>query len=248
MDPIHRRLRWNLVLPCVCVLACATALKLYYSEATPNQLRWILAPTAALVECLSGLPFEYESHAGYINRENRFMIVSSCSGVHFMMIAFLMLSLKWISCFHTGWHRWLTIPSAAIAAYLVTLLANAMRISLALQLQLSHMTVWGLSPERLHRLEGIVVYFGCLLLLATLSEKLIAWKTASRLLERSTIRRAVAPFLIYCASVVAIPLANGAFRQGSNFWEHSFFVLTVPPAMVLILTATRLVLRLLPFR
>ncbi len=243
IDPIYRRLRWNLVVPYVFVLACAIALKLYYSEATPNQLRWILAPTAALVEWLSGLPFEFESQAGYINREHRFMIVASCSGVHFMMIAFLMLAMKWVDCAQTTHARWLSVPSSAAAAYLVTLVANALRISIALHLQKPQVAIWGLDAAQIHRLEGIVIYFGCLLLLSAVNEKVINWKTRSASVESSTIRKAFLPFIIYCTAVVVIPMANGAFRQGSNFWDHSLFVLMVPTAMVLVLTVTRFVLK-----
>ena len=36
------------------MLLCALALKSYYSTATADELRWILAPTTVLVELLSG--------------------------------------------------------------------------------------------------------------------------------------------------------------------------------------------------
>ncbi len=79
---------------CVVALACAFALKLYYSTATADDLRWILAPTTALVEFLSGASFEFESRAGYISRERGFLIANSCSGVNFLITAFLMLSMR----------------------------------------------------------------------------------------------------------------------------------------------------------
>ena len=63
------------------VVLCAIAVKLYYSTAGVNQLRWILAPTAVVVELVSGSRFEFESHAGYINGDRSFVIAASCAGV-----------------------------------------------------------------------------------------------------------------------------------------------------------------------
>src|SRR5215510_15997249 len=79
---------------CVVALASAFALKLHYSTASANQLRWILAPTTALVELVSGATFEFESYAGYISRERGFLIANSCAGVNFLIAAFLMLSIR----------------------------------------------------------------------------------------------------------------------------------------------------------
>src|SRR5262245_19026682 len=88
------RFTWNRIAQLLHVLVGAFALKLHYSTASADQLRWILAPTTALVELVSGASFEFESHAGYISRERGFLIVGSCAGVNFLIAAFLMLSLR----------------------------------------------------------------------------------------------------------------------------------------------------------
>jgi len=46
-------------------------------------------------------------------------------------------------------------------------------------------------------------------------------------------RRSAFPLLVYYSTTLAIPLANGAYRQGSDFWEHALFVLLIPLFMVL---------------
>src|SRR5262245_28542399 len=84
----------NRIAQCIFVLVCASTLKLYYSAASANQLRWILAPTTALVELVSGASFEFESHAGYMSGDRSFLIASSCAGVNFLITAFLMLSMR----------------------------------------------------------------------------------------------------------------------------------------------------------
>src|SRR5437762_13932167 len=78
----------------VVVLLCALTLQLYYSTASPNQLRWILAPTTIFVELISGKPFEFESHAGYMSSDHTFLIAASCAGVNFLITSFLMLSFR----------------------------------------------------------------------------------------------------------------------------------------------------------
>jgi exosortase K len=210
----------------VAVLLCALALKLYYSNASANQLRWILAPTTALVELLSGISFEFESHTGYMSEDNSFLIAPSCAGVNFLITAFLMLSAR--ELLRAGSHDnvWGVIPAAALIAYLVTLAANTVRIALALRL--GRLPEPGfLSPFQLHRVEGILVYFGFLLLLFVGSERLSAGKSSGLL------RQSFFPLLVYYAMMLGIPLANGGYRQGSGFLEHTIFVLLIPLLLIL---------------
>ena len=56
-----------------------------------DALKWILTPTARWVSVLSGIPFEYLPHQGYVNHFHQFLIASSCSGSRFMLLTFLML-------------------------------------------------------------------------------------------------------------------------------------------------------------
>ena len=151
------------------ILFVAFALKSFYSTATANELRWILAPTTFLVEIVTGESFTFESHAGYMNYDHTFLIAASCSGVNFLIIAFLTLTLSKI------WRHenpgWRYVPQSMIVAYLATIIANTARIAAALRLRGGDAAVFGLSGEDLHRLEGVVVYFGFLLLLFICNEK-----------------------------------------------------------------------------
>jgi exosortase K len=217
---------WNRVAQCVIALVGAFALKLHYSTASADQLRWILAPTTALVELVSGASFEFESHAGYISMERRFLIASSCSGVNFLIAAFLTLSLMRLLGDRSKKVSWAFIPAAAVIAYLVTLAANAVRITIALSLrQSSSESAWPsewMDAGRLHRLEGIFIYFGFLLLLFAVSEKMSAEKASKPL------RRYLFPLLVYYAVMLGVPLFNGAYKQGTDFWRHGLFVFLIP--------------------
>jgi exosortase K len=208
------------------VALCALALKFYYSTATPDELRWILAPATLLVELLSGERFEFESYAGYMSSDRRFVIAVPCAGVNFLIAAFLMLALRrlWRERFRSA--GWAMIPLMAVLAYVATLVANTARIWLALEMRARSVEVGGLTNNQLHRIEGIVVYFGFLLLLFLLVERF----ESARPLRLARIL--VFPVFIYYAVTLGIPLANGSFRQGSAFWEHSIFVLVLPVLIV----------------
>jgi exosortase K len=224
----------------VVVLLGAAFVKLYSSLTGVNQLRWILAPTTSLVELVSGSSFAFESHAGYMSSDRTFAIAASCAGVNFLITSFLMLSLRRL--WRDGAHgtAWRFIPCAAVCAYLATLIANTIRISTALRLRGIPLEVGWLSPKQLHRFEGIFIYFGFLLVLFMLSEKMCSQSASSSDKASGWLRRTFWPLLIYYATTLGIPLANGASRQGTDFWEHSLFVLLTPLLLILPLVTFRL--------
>ena len=224
---MSNRIKWSAQL--VLVLLCALGLKYFYSTASPDQLRWILAPTTVLVEFLSGKSFEFESHAGYMSSDNRFLIAASCAGVNFLLTSFLMLSLRKLWRNREQSTSWRLIPIAIAGAYLATLIANTVRICVALELQQHPLNLWWLNANQIHRIEGIVVYFGFLLFLFMLTERLESARTGK------LIRFLIFPLAIYYAITLGLPIMNGAYMQGAPFIEHSFFVLVTPLFLVVLL-------------
>jgi exosortase K len=222
---MSKKMMWSVQL--LLVLLYALGLKAFYSTATPDDLLWILTPTTALVELLSGVSFEFESYAGYMSSDHRFVIAVPCAGVNFLITAFLMLALRrlWRDRFQPV--SWFFLPLAVLLAYVATLLANTTRIWFALEMQAQ--SVWSswLTGNQLHRLEGIVVYFFFLLLLFVLTE---AFETTK---PRNFARAALFPLAIYYATTIVIPLLNGSYRRGTAFWEHSAFVFVLPLLVIL---------------
>jgi len=219
-------------------LLTAGSLKYFYSTAGVNQLRWILAPTTGMVEIVTGDRFQFESHAGYINSNHTFLIAASCAGVNFLITAFLVLALG-----HLWRHRaqtlsWMFIPAAAVIAYGVTLVTNTVRISTALELRAMRVQSSWLTAAQLHRFEGIFIYFGFLLLLYVVSDRLSNKESTSSESMRSqrsllaTLKNCIFPLLVYYGTTLGIPFINGAFRQ-RDFWEHSLFVLLIPLILIL---------------
>jgi exosortase K len=231
---MRQKLIWGAQL--VLVGLCALALKFYYSTATADELRWILAPTTFFVELLSGKRFEFESLAGYMSSDRRFVIAVPCAGVNFLITAFLLLALRRLWRERVRGVSWTMLPLAAVFAYGATIVANTARIWLALELRARAVEVSGLTNNQLHRIEGIVVYFGFLLLLFLVVERFEAAKSLP-LASVFSMRALVFPLVIYYAVTLGLPLANGSYRQGSPFWEHAIFVLVLPVLFVAPLAA-----------
>jgi exosortase K len=233
---MKHKVNWNRLAQVVVVLLVALGLKQYYSTASANQLRWILAPTTMLVSLVSGESFQFESYAGYITSDHTFVVAAACAGVNFLITAFLMLSLRKLWVDQSAPVSWRVIPTAAFVAYLATLVANAVRITIALQLQRTPPQIAGLSRGELHRFEGIFVYFGFLLVLFLISERERTRNTSRAL------RLSVFPLLIYYLTTLGIPLANSAYRQrlvAGDFWEHFVFVLLTPLIFIVPVAAFR---------
>lgn len=234
-------------------LICAAALKLYYSSVSVNGLRWILAPTTWLVELITGARFQFETYAGYMSSDRTFVIAASCAGVNFLITAFLLLSLgrlwhsrdgvsapasRVISSLRTM-KRWAVIPAAGLIAYVATMFANTMRISAAFAHR-GEQVGW-LSSSEVHRFEGILIYFGFLLLLYTLDQKRTSRNFMSS--RKVAIRQYTFPLSVYYVTTLGIPLANGAYRQTSEFWLHSLFVFVLPLFLIATITALRICIR-----
>ena len=218
----RRRMIWGTQL--AIVMLCAFALKHYYSTSTANELRWILAPTTFIVELLSGRSFQFESYTGYMSSDHTFVIAVPCAGVNFLITAFVMLALRrlWEGRFQGV--RWRFLPVSIAVAYVTTVIANAVRICVALEIQRRSIEVSGLDANQLHRVEGIVVYFGFLMLLFVVMER----------------RLLMFPVIIYYVMTLGVPLVNGAFHR-AGFWEHFGLVMVMPLAVMLPVLIVRFV-------
>lgn len=150
----------------------AVSLKQYYSMAGPDDLRWMLAPTAWLSSAITGSTFTLQPGEGYLSTERMFLIEKSCAGINFLIAAFAMLALA--RGVPPGSAR--AIPTLLVVslsgAYAAAVVINAARISIAVWLAERHIGQHLLSAADMHRLEGIIVYFGGLLLLYEAARRL----------------------------------------------------------------------------
>ena len=157
----------------------------------------------------------FESYTGYMSSDHTFVIAVPCAGVNFLITAFLMLALRrlWRERFQSVSWRFLPIGRCGVCGdvdcehdadcYRAGDAERAVEVS-------------GLTENQLHRLEGIVVYFGFLMLLFVVMER----------------RLLMFPVVIYYVMTLGVPLVNGAFHR-AGFWEHFGFVLVMPLVVML---------------
>ncbi len=141
------------------VFICAYALKYHYSTAKTEDLKWILTPTATLIEIVTGKTFFFDNMEGYVNYNYMVSIAKPCAGVNFLIIAFCMSAFNIILKVRSTSVKCFALPGSFIALYMVTIFANAIRILIAIFLYTSNLSFKSFTPEKLHRLEGVIIYF-----------------------------------------------------------------------------------------
>lgn len=149
----------------------AWALKRHYADARIDDLWWILTPTAQLAGLMTATPFEMQTGEGYLSRDRLFLIEKSCAGVNFIIAAFGMLMVALFHRVASPLSAARVLGGSLVAAYAATVMVNAVRIAIAVWLAAHPFARSTLSPGDVHRIEGIVVYFGGLLLLYELTQR-----------------------------------------------------------------------------
>jgi exosortase K len=197
-------------------LLAGFALKTYYARASAEALGFVLAPTAVLVEQLSGVRFELEPGAGYLSRERRYLIAPACAGLNFTIAAFATLVIGFAPRIRRSGRRWAWLLAAA------TLLVNAARIALALELREAPLPAV-LSAENAHRALGVALYLGSLWTLWAGAERAFAEPSPAW-------RAALLPLAVYLGITLVAPLLNGGYER-SEFWAHARFVLALSCAL-----------------
>jgi exosortase K len=143
----------------------ALGLKQHYSVARADDLWWMLGPTTALVEIMTGTAFTMAPDEGYVSRERLFLIDKSCAGINFLIAAFAMLVFVRRQDIASCASAARTLVVALSTSYGATLIVNALRISIAMGLADTPTRFAAFDPAEVHRLEGIAVYFAGLLAL-----------------------------------------------------------------------------------
>lgn len=213
----------------VLTLLIAVGLKYHYSQASSDDLEWILKPTTAIVEGVSGFNFEKETYTGYINREHCIIIAPSCAGVNFFLIAFCMTVFSYVHCFKQPEAKCLWMNGSFGVTYLLTLLVNALRIILSIYLYQADIYSGWLTQERLHRIEGVLVYFVFLCVFHLIIRKVIQYYADVKNLKyMNWIYAGLIPLCWYILITVFVPLLNAShYGNVRHFIEHCSVVLAV---------------------
>jgi exosortase K len=149
----------------------AWGLKRHYADATADALWWILSPTARLVSATTGTTFVMQPGEGYFSREHLFLIEKSCAGVNFMIAAFAMLVFALVHRVGAGISAARVLGIGLLASYAAAVAINAARITVAMWLAGHPAALSAFSAADVHRIEGITVYFGGLVLLYEIARR-----------------------------------------------------------------------------
>ncbi|HBD08895.1 MAG TPA: exosortase K [Syntrophobacteraceae bacterium] len=228
-------------------LLLAMGLKTHYSHATSDELIWILAPTAALVEMMAGVPFQREIHTGFISMDYRVILAPACAGVNFLIIAFSTLWFPIIARPRGIQRRLEWFVFSAVLAYVLTILVNALRVVTSIFLY--RMDIYGgwVTPERVHRMEGTIMYFLFVVLIYLAGERIEGWLNRRESFDQTDgvgkpgepaahFRALAIPSLSYSLITIGVPILNGAWRQSApKFVEHCCWVLAGCMMVLLVL-------------
>ena len=200
-------LSWWLV-----VLAVVVLLKHHYSIATTADLDWMFRRLSKLLEWFSGHNFYRDSNYEWVSESADVRLVKACAGINFMLMSFM--AYTWTlrpdrraDTFPWSWvaGRIVLLCAAIVAAWTTCLLANSLRIIVAMAVN-AH-------GAELHRLIGMLIYVPLLSLQLTLG-------------DRSDNRDALTgPALVYLLLMVLVPLLTGnALQNPALFVEHLLYV------------------------
>lgn len=221
--------------------AVAVALKAHYSGARAEDLTWILAPVALVVQTITGQQFYFDPSDGYVSHTLGIVIAPACAGVNFMITVFCMTCFSRIFK-RTGIRassRWLA--GCAAISYAVTILANSARIYFSVILFTHNIHLGWLTPMRVHRITGILIYFFFLCLVYHIIRKNVYYcrffaKGFAQVFKKgkpfpANNPRAILqnnwlwPLCWYWGISLAVPLLNGAYAKNpAGFVEHSLTV------------------------
>jgi exosortase K len=160
----------------LCVMAVVAlvvwGMKRYYADSRPDDLWWILSPTANLVEATTGTTFTISPGEGYVSQERMFLIEKSCAGINFMIAAFVMLIAALFHRVESRVEAMRVVGASLLVSYSAAVLVNTVRISIAMWLGSHPAALSAFSADEVHRVEGITVYFAGLVLLYELVRRL----------------------------------------------------------------------------
>ncbi len=237
-------------------LFIAIGLKYHYSRADSEDLVWILGPTAGLVEYLSGIQFVREVHTGFISQRYGILIAPSCAGINFLITAFCMAVFSSIHVIKHFKPKLMWLVANLACAYFLTVTVNTVRIIVSIYSYNADIYFGWLTPPRVHRLEGVVIYFFFLSLFymiiiravhdiqqGALKKPLIAisdYRVGNDYFK--WVCSSLVPFFWYALVTLGVPLANGALQQNSNrFKEHGWTVLWASLAVLAVIILTQMI-------
>lgn len=236
----------------ITVTAFTVLLKHHYSIATAADLEWIFQPLAILLELFTGHIFQQDNYSEWVSYNANIRLVKACAGINFMIMSFLVYA--WVfrpdskentGCLTQFIGQFLLISAAIIAAWATCLLANSLRIIIAMEAADQHweIAIMGIDSKQLHRLIGMFIYIPLLSLQMTLCHCSISRAVYPAIKELHHNRLFYVPLFLYFIITVFVPIVTGnAFYKPDQFMEHVLHLLGVTLLFAIILKLKRYLL------
>lgn len=209
---------WQSLLWWLAVLAVVVQLKHHYSISTAAELEWMFRPLSLLLEWFSGHEFHRDSNYEWVSERADVRLVKACAGINFMLMSFMVYTWvirpeRYVDTHPLAWitGQLLLLCAAIVASWATCLLANSLRIIVAMTVQSRgwELDAIGIDAAQLHRMIGMLIYVPLLSLQMLLG-------------NRSNIGQALAaPVLLYLLLMVVVPLLTGnALQHPALFSKH----------------------------
>lgn len=219
---------WSSFLAGACAIGLALGMKALYSRAGADALLWILAPSAWLARFVGGIDLTYEPGAGFISHAHHMVVGPACAGINFLVISFLTLYFSFTR-HSAGKARWL-LTSAALS-FGAAIVANGLRIFVSAYLWDADIYGSWMTPDRMHRLAGTVIYYASLLALYLVMTSYFG--------DGGKRTHSLAPLFWYAGVSLGVPMAGRLFSTGApGFSEHAIWVMAVASILTLAMFLT----------
>ncbi|MBN1181867.1 MAG: exosortase K [Bacteroidales bacterium] len=148
-------------------------LKFSFTLADNNDLTFLIKPTDKLVGLLTGSHSVYLTDRGYYHENLNIIIDKSCSGFNFLILCFLLFTYMTVKHFDKTLSKIMTIPTALIGAYLLTIFVNTSRIFASIVVLAHTKNIFPNQQHIIHEAIGIITNLTFLILAYILIEKFL---------------------------------------------------------------------------
>lgn len=162
------------------------------------------------------------------------VIAPACAGVNFLIIAFLTGAFTGIG---TRRPTFGMLLSAALMAYGLTVGVNAVRIIVSMGLYNAPIYTGPITPERVHRIGGVAVYFPALLAFHAVLRRSRSHAVKN---ENGPLRIPMVPLAWYLGIALGVPIIHAGLQgRPMPVGEHAATVVAAAVGISVILVAGR---------
>ena len=151
-------------------------LKFGFTLAGNDDLIFLLKPTDTLVGLLTGSHSVYFPDNGFYHEKLNIVIEKSCSGFNFWILSFLIFTYLALKYFEKPLHKILTLPTALVCTYVLTVFVNASRIFVSVIVRNQTLNIFPNQQYLIHEAVGIITNLSFLILTYYWIEKFLKHK------------------------------------------------------------------------